>query len=70
MDKHPARDFLPNIVIHNTLSICGRMADWGTQACLGRCMMWARWRACLGAGPIECRSRPKGHGTHKAPFFL
>ena len=31
MDKYPVRDFLPNIVIHNTLSICGRMADWGTQ---------------------------------------
>ena len=30
MDKYHARDFLPNIVIHNTLSICGRMADWGT----------------------------------------
>ena len=31
MDKYPARDFLPNIVIHNTLSICGRIAGWGTQ---------------------------------------
>ena len=30
MDKHPARDFLPNIVIHNTHSICGRMAGRGT----------------------------------------
>ena len=30
MDKYPTSDFLPNIVIHSTLSICGRMADWGT----------------------------------------
>ena len=31
MDKHPARDLLPNVVIHNTLSICSRMAGWGTR---------------------------------------
>ena len=31
MDKYTACDFLPNIVIHNTLSICGRMADSETQ---------------------------------------
>ena len=30
MDKYRARDFLLNIVIHNTLSICGRMVGWGT----------------------------------------
>ena len=30
MDKYPASDFLPNIVIHNTLSICNRMIGWGT----------------------------------------
>ena len=31
MDKYPVYDFLPNIVIHKTLSICGRMASWDTQ---------------------------------------
>ena len=31
MDKYHACDFLPNIVIHNTLSICGRMTGWGTR---------------------------------------
>ena len=31
MDKYPAHDFLPNIVIHNTLFIYGRMAGWGTR---------------------------------------
>ena len=31
MDKCPACDFLPNIVFHNTLSICGRIAGWGTR---------------------------------------
>ena len=31
VDKYPARDFLPNIVIHNTLSIYGRMAGWETR---------------------------------------
>ena len=31
VDKYPARDFLPNIIIHNTLSICGRMIGWGTR---------------------------------------
>ena len=31
MDKYPASDFLPNIVIHITLSISGKMADWGTR---------------------------------------
>ena len=31
MDKYPTRDFLHNIVIHNTLSICGKMAVWGTR---------------------------------------
>ena len=31
MDKYPMLDFLPNIVIHNILSICGKMADWGTR---------------------------------------
>ena len=30
MDKYPAGDFFPNIVIHNTLSICSTMASWGT----------------------------------------
>ena len=30
MDKYPADDFISNIVIHNTLSICDRMAGWGT----------------------------------------
>ena len=31
MDKYLAGDLFPNIVIHNTLSICGRVAGWGTQ---------------------------------------
>ena len=31
MEKYPTSDFLPNIVIHNTLSICGRTAGWGTR---------------------------------------
>ena len=31
MDKYPVSDFLPDIVIHNTISICGRMAGWGTR---------------------------------------
>ena len=31
MDKYLASDFLLNIVIRNTLSICGRMAGWGTR---------------------------------------
>ena len=31
VDKHPACDFLPNIVIHNILSICGRMDNRGTR---------------------------------------
>ena len=31
VDKYPVHDFLPNIVIHNILSICGRMAGWGTR---------------------------------------
>ena len=31
VDKHLVRDFLPNIVIHSTLSICGRMAGRWTQ---------------------------------------
>ena len=31
VDKYLARDIFPNIVIHNTLSICGRVADWGTR---------------------------------------
>ena len=30
VDKHPVCDFLPNIVIHNILSICNRMAGRGT----------------------------------------
>ena len=30
MDKHPARDFLPNIIIYNTLFICNKTASWGT----------------------------------------
>ena len=29
MDKYLANDFLPDIVIHNTLSICGTMIGWG-----------------------------------------
>ena len=36
MDKYHALDFLPNIVIHNTLSICGRdsrLGDSGTETC-------------------------------------
>ena len=28
VDKYPAGDLFPNIVIHNTLFICGRVADW------------------------------------------
>ena len=31
MDKYHAREFLHNIVIHNTLFICGRIVDWETQ---------------------------------------
>ena len=31
VDKYLARDLFPNIVIHNTLFICGRVADWGTR---------------------------------------
>ena len=31
MDKYLSSDFLPNIVIHNTLFICGRIAGWGTR---------------------------------------
>ena len=31
MDKYPVSNFFPNIVIHNTLSICGRMVGWGTR---------------------------------------
>ena len=31
MDKYPTGDFFPNIVIHNTLSICDRMASWETR---------------------------------------
>ena len=31
MDKYHARDFLHNIVVHNILSICGRMVGWGTR---------------------------------------
>ena len=31
VDMYHVRDFLPNIVIHNTLSICGRMTGWGTR---------------------------------------
>ena len=31
VDKHPMRDFLPYIVIHNTLSICSRIAGWETR---------------------------------------
>ena len=40
MDKYLACDFLPNIVIHNTLFVCGRMAGWGT---------WNPRRAALGS---------------------
>ena len=31
MDKYFVNDFLLDIVIHNTISIYGRMADWGTR---------------------------------------
>ena len=31
MDKYFVHDLLPNIVIHNTLSICGKMVGWGTR---------------------------------------
>ena len=31
MDKYPMSDFLPNIVIHSTISICCMIAGWGTQ---------------------------------------
>ena len=31
VDKYPTSDLFSNIVIHNTLSICGKMADWGTR---------------------------------------
>ena len=31
MDKYHACDFPHNIVIHNTLSIFGRMVGWGTR---------------------------------------
>ena len=31
MDKYLTGDFFPNIVIHNTFSICDRMVGWGTQ---------------------------------------
>ena len=30
MDKYLVGDFFPNIITHN-LSICGRMAGWGTR---------------------------------------
>ena len=52
MDKYPARDFLPNIVIHNTLSICGRMVGWGTRdprrvlglyRLVGSCVVFIWW---------------------------
>ena len=53
MDKYPARDFFPNIIIHNTLSIYGRMAASIWWVVLGRFMRWARWWAHADAGPIE-----------------
>ena len=31
VDKYPVGDFFPNIVIHNSLSICGKMAGWETR---------------------------------------
>ena len=31
VDKYLEGDLFPNIVIHNTLSICGRVASWGTR---------------------------------------
>ena len=31
MNKYHTSDFLPDIVIHNTLFICDKMASWGTQ---------------------------------------
>ena len=31
VDKYLEGDLFPNIVIHNTLSICGRVAGWGTR---------------------------------------
>ena len=31
MNKYHASDFLPNIVINNTLSICGKMIGRGTR---------------------------------------
>ena len=30
MDKYPVSDFLPNIVIQITISICGWIVGWGT----------------------------------------
>ena len=46
MDKYPASDFLPNIAIHNTLSICGRMASWRTRD--------PRWVLRLSSGWFSC----------------
>ena len=31
MDKYPARNFLLNIFIHNKLSICNRIVNWGIR---------------------------------------
>ena len=31
VDKYLVGDFFPNIVIHNTLSMWDRVADWGTR---------------------------------------
>ena len=31
MDKYHAGDFFPDIVIHNTIFICGRMVGWETR---------------------------------------
>ena len=56
MDKYLVFNFLPNIVIDNTLSIFGGMADWGTRDprrvlgfyCLVGSHLVLIWRAVLG----------------------
>ena len=63
MEKYLASDFLPNIVIHNTLSICGRMAGWGTWdlrrglklSCLVSSRMVLIWQADLGLCMMRAR---------------
>ena len=46
MDKYLVSDFLLNIVIHNTLFICGRMAGWGTRDPKGSRILLFGWFSC------------------------